>query len=107
MVQLLQILSALFILFALNVNENMMGYLFIFLLSSIVAVLPLTIGGIGSREFTFMLGAQWIGLNIDLSIALSLMFYIITAFTSLFGIIYSLKPTMLYKSTDISSTNKE
>lgn len=99
-VQILQVLSAFMILYALDITENRMGYLFIFLLSSIVAVLPLTIGGIGSREFTFMLGAQWIGLNVDLSIALSLIFYIITAFTSLFGIVYSLKTSLLYNKID-------
>ncbi len=62
------------------------------LVSSIVAVLPLTIGGIGSREFTFMLGAQWLGLDLNLSIALSFLFYLITAFTSIWGIIYSMGP---------------
>jgi glycosyltransferase 2 family protein len=92
LVQLLQLLSALLILLSLKVTGNLEGYLFVFLVSSIVAVLPLTIGGIGSREFTFMLGAQWLGLDLNLSIALSLLFYLITAFTSLWGIIYSLGP---------------
>jgi uncharacterized membrane protein YbhN (UPF0104 family) len=92
LVQLLQLLSALLILLSLKVAGNLEGYLFVFLVSSIVAVLPLTIGGIGSREFTFMLGAQWLGLDLNLSIALSLLFYLITAFTSFWGIIYSLGP---------------
>lgn len=91
-VQLLQLLSALLILLSLKVPGNLEGYLFVFLISSMVAVLPLTIGGIGSREFTFMLGAQWLGLDLHLSIALSLLFYLITAFTSLWGIIYSIGP---------------
>ena len=91
-VQLLQLLSALLILLSLKVPGNLEGYLFVFLISSMVAVLPLTIGGIGSREFTFMLGAQWLGLDLNLSIALSLLFYLITAFTSFWGIIYSIGP---------------
>ena len=94
LVQLLQLLSALLILLSLKVPGNLETYLFIFLLSSIVAVLPLTIGGIGSREFTFMLGAQWLGLDLNLSIALSLLFYLITAFTSFWGIIYSIGPAI-------------
>ena len=73
-------------------GPNLEGYLFVFLISSMVAVLPLTIGGIGSREVTFMLGAQWLGLDLNLSIALSLLFYLITAFTSFWGIIYSIGP---------------
>jgi uncharacterized membrane protein YbhN (UPF0104 family) len=91
-VQLLQLLSALLILLSLKAPGNLEGYLFVFLISSMVAVLPLTIGGIGSREFTFMLGAQWLGLDLNLSIALSLLFYLITAFTSFWGIIYSIGP---------------
>lgn len=91
-VQLLQLLAALLILLSLKATGSLVSYLFVFLISSIVAVLPLTIGGIGSREFTFMLGAQWLGLDLNLSIALSLLFYLITAFTSLWGIIYSIGP---------------
>jgi len=91
-VQLLQLLAALLILLSLRVTGSLESYLFVFLTSSIVAVLPLTIGGIGSREFTFMLGAQWLGLDLNLSIALSLLFYLITAFTSLWGIVYSMGP---------------
>lgn len=91
-VQLLQLLSALLILLALKETGNLESYLFVFLISSMVAVLPLTIGGIGSREFTFMLGAQWLGLDLNLSIALSLLFYLLTAFTSLWGLIYSVGP---------------
>lgn len=91
-VQLLQLLSALLILFSLKANTDLQVYLFVFLVSSMVAVLPLTIGGIGSREFTFMLGAQYLGLDLNQSIALSLLFYLITAFTSMWGIIFSLGP---------------
>lgn len=91
-VQLLQLLSALLILLSLQEPDSPGAYLFVFLVSSMVAVLPLTIGGIGSREFTFMLGARWLGLDLNLSIALSLLFYLITAFTSFWGIIYSIGP---------------
>jgi uncharacterized membrane protein YbhN (UPF0104 family) len=90
LVQVLQLFSALLILLSLRVTGDLDSYLFVFLISSIVAVLPLTIGGIGSREFTFMLGAQWLGLDLNLSISLSLLFYLITAFTSLWGIAFSL-----------------
>jgi uncharacterized membrane protein YbhN (UPF0104 family) len=95
LVQLLQILSAWFILLSFGVSQDFTAYLFVFLISSIVAVLPLTIGGVGSREFTFMLGAQWLGLDINLSVALSFLFYLITAFTSFWGIIYSMNPRLM------------
>ena len=91
-VQLLQLFSALLILYSLKAGTDLEAYLFVFLVSSMVAVLPLTIGGIGSREFTFMLGAQWLGLDPNLSIALSLLFYLLTVLVSLGGLIYSLGP---------------
>ena len=92
LVQMLQVLGALLILLALKGSGNTASYLFVFLISSMVAVLPITIGGIGSREFTFMLGAQWLGLDPALSVALSLLFYLLNAFMSFWGIIYSLGP---------------
>ena len=98
LVQLLQVLSALLILVALKGTGNPVSYLFVFLISSIVAILPLTIGGIGSREFTFMLGAQWLGMDPALSIALSLLFYLLNAFTSFWGIIFSIGPGVKLES---------
>ena len=92
LVQALQVLAAWLILLALGGTGYPVSYLFVFLISSMVAVLPITIGGIGSREFTFMLGAQWLGLDPALSIALSLLFYLLNAFMSFWGIIYSLGP---------------
>ncbi len=89
-VQLAQLVSAWFILFANHNQEQTIAYLFLFLISSIVATLPITIGGIGSREITFLFGARVMQLDINQSIALSLLFYIITAVVSLAGIYFSL-----------------
>lgn len=94
-VQILQLGSAIFILFANNSFEGLMAYLFLFLVSSIVATLPITIGGIGSRELTFLFGAKLLNLDIHLSIALSLLFYIITLIVSLGGIYYSVNSNAL------------
>ncbi|MFZ5939320.1 MAG: lysylphosphatidylglycerol synthase transmembrane domain-containing protein [Bacteroidota bacterium] len=105
-VQVLQTLSALLILLAIDVKSEFMPYLFVFLVSSIVAVLPVTVGGVGSREFTFLLGAQWLGLDLNLSIALSFIFYLITAFTSLWGILFSLSPRWLNGPAELK-TEKE
>lgn len=101
-VQLMQVLSAVFILYANKSYDDTLAYIFLFLLSSIVAVLPITIGGIGSREITFLFGAKILHLDINLSIALSLLFYFITLLVSLAGIYYSLNTEALNlkKSSD-------
>ena len=95
MVQLAQLICALFILQALGIQANEIAYLFIFLISSIVSVLPLTIGGIGSREVTFFYGATLLTLDANTSISISMVFFLITALVSLFGIIYHFKKVKL------------
>jgi uncharacterized membrane protein YbhN (UPF0104 family) len=95
LVQLAQLGSVFFILKALVIQIQTIAYLFIFLISSIVSVLPLTIGGIGSREITFLYGAKFLGLNESTSVGISMVFFLITALVSLFGIYYHFKKPKL------------
>ena len=94
-VQLTQLICAFFILQALAIQANEIAYLFIFLISSIVSVLPLTLGGIGSREVTFFYGATLLALDANTSISISMVFFLITALVSLFGIVYHFKKVKL------------
>ncbi|WP_297765916.1 lysylphosphatidylglycerol synthase transmembrane domain-containing protein [uncultured Muriicola sp.] len=94
-VQLAQLGCVLMILQALNIQVSTIEYLFIFLISSIVSVLPLTIGGIGSRELVFLYGALWLGLEEDRSVGISMLFFLITAFISLLGIWYHFRKPKL------------
>lgn len=104
LVQGLQLVSLYCILCALSVENNILAYLFVFLISSIVSVVPLTIGGIGSREVTFYYGAIWLGLNQDTSIGISMTFFLITAFVSLLGIYFHFKkPGLDIKNGSCSS----
>ncbi len=85
--QIGQLICAVFILWALGVDEKIMEYLFIFLISSIVAVLPLTIGGVGARELVFIFSHEYIGIEKNTAVAFSLIFFLISAFVSLTGTI--------------------
>lgn len=91
LVQLSQLVCVYFILKSLNIETHVVAYLVIFLISSIVSVVPLTIGGIGSRELTFFYGAAWLGLNESTSVGVSMLFFLITALVSLIGIYYHFK----------------
>ena len=91
-VQVLQLLTAYLLLIALGENSRISSYLFLFLLTSVVAVLPLTIGGIGGREITALVGAEMLNLNTEIAIALSLYFYIVSALVSFTGIYYFISP---------------
>lgn len=91
LVQLSQLVSIWFILLALHIDTNQIPYLIIFLISSIVAVVPLTLGGIGSREVTFYYGAKFLGLDQNISVGVSVLFFLITAMVSLIGVLYHFK----------------
>ena len=95
LVQGTQIISVLLILKALSITSSSIAYLFIFLVSSIVSVLPLTIGGIGSREVVFYYGALWLGLDESSSISISMLFFLITALVSFSGVIFHFKKPRL------------
>ncbi len=65
----------LFLLNSLGVSENLIAYMALFLISSVVAVLPFTIGGVGARELVFVLGHQWFGIEQNTAVAFSLLFF--------------------------------
>lgn len=84
-VQGLQLLSAYFILASLGVYTDILAYQILFLASSIVAVLPFTIGGVGARELTFVLGHEYLGVDQNVAVVFSFLFFFVTAVVSLGG----------------------
>lgn len=88
--QLAQLVCAWFILKSLGVTENFLSYQLVFLLSSIVAVLPLTIGGVGARELVFVYAHTYAGIDEAIAVAFSLIFFLITAMVSLTGSMISI-----------------
>jgi uncharacterized membrane protein YbhN (UPF0104 family) len=95
-VQMSQVISALFIMWALDVHQYYFEYLFLFLLSSVVAVLPFTIGGVGARELVFIFGANYLMIDMNTAVAFSLLFFLLTALSSFTGIFLE---TSLKRST--------
>ena len=91
LVQLAQLISVWFIMKSLDIQLDQIAYFVIFLVSSIVSVIPLTIGGIGSREATFFYGASLLSLNENVSVGISVIFFLITAIVSLLGVRYHFK----------------
>lgn len=99
-VQLAQLGTAYCLVLALDVAPPVLPYLLLFLVSSIVAVLPITIGGIGSRELVFYYGALWFLLDESTAVAVSMLFFLITALVSLTGIYFHFrKPEMILRET--------
>lgn len=84
--QIAQLICAWFILWSLGITENILSYQLVFLLSSIVAVLPLTIGGVGARELVFIYAHTYVGISETAAVAFSLIFFLISAVVSLVGV---------------------
>ena len=87
LVQTTQVISAFFILKALSQNTNIIDYLAVFLISTVATILPITIGGAGAREITFYYLLSSMHLETSTGVALSLIFFGISAVSSLAGIL--------------------
>jgi uncharacterized membrane protein YbhN (UPF0104 family) len=86
LVQVTQVISVFFILKAMSHHANLIDYLAIFLISTIATIIPITIGGAGAREVTFLYLLGSIQLETSIGVALSLIFFAISAISSLAGI---------------------
>lgn len=105
MVQVFQILAILLILGAFSINTDLIEYLLIFLISSVAAMLPISIGGIGIREMVFLKISDYLFLDQKVAVAISLTFYLITVIASSFGIISALEKRRNKKSVSSAIIN--
>lgn len=83
--QLFQLASAWMLALALHLDGTLIEVLTLFLLSSVAAVLPISVGGVGIREFIFLAGFSLLGLPADRGVAFALLFFVIGALSSLPG----------------------
>ncbi len=97
-VQTGQVLAAIFLLLSLSVQQHYLDYLTLFMVSSVVAVLPFTIGGVGARELVFLYGFQYLAIEQETAITFTLLFFLVTAFTSLAGLFVSAKDHKKFKT---------
>lgn len=94
-VQSFQTLSAVTILYALGFDGKFSPYLLIFLISSLVAIIPSILGGAGLRESLMAFGAEYFQLDPHLAVSVSLIFYIISLLIASSGIYYIIRPQRL------------
>ena len=88
LVQLLQGLSALCLFMALSVQGNLWACLVIFYISSVVSVLPISFGGVGAREWTVYHMAPIVGLDPQIAVCGSMLFFLLQAISSIPGVFY-------------------
>jgi len=88
-VQLLQLICMSVLLLYLGIPAaHYVAYLAMFLISSIAAVLPLSFGGLGVREATFLFGLNMIHLDPTYGVIASSWFFLITLLSSMIGSLF-------------------
>jgi uncharacterized membrane protein YbhN (UPF0104 family) len=87
-VQVAQVVAVYAIMLSIGIRHQFPAFQFLFLLSSIVAIFPFTIGGLGAREVVFLWGASQFALNKNEAVFISLLFYLISVVVSLIGLLW-------------------
>lgn len=93
LVQILQVLSFILILKSLGLQTNFLAYSALFLASSVLSLV--SFAGIGVREMLFLKAARLFHSDTPTAISASLLFTVITAFFSLFGLFFQLRKVNL------------
>lgn len=88
-VQSAQLIAAVGIVLSLDEGAQWLEYAVLFLVSSVVAMLPLTIGGTGARELTFLWGAGILNIDPEKAVAIAFLFFLISTAVAFVGIIFS------------------
>ena len=95
-----QAIATMGLVVALDQFIHWADYLLLFLVSSLVAMVPMTIGGAGAREITFLFGSKYLSIDPEKAVAIAFLFYLVSTFVSFLGIIFSLKTNPLQQSTE-------
>ena len=86
LIQTCQLLAFFCLLLFLQASPaELLSYAVLFFVSSVVAALPVSIGGIGTRELAMATGAVYLHLSKTIAVSGSLLFFFITALSALVG----------------------
>ncbi|MCL6523910.1 MAG: flippase-like domain-containing protein [Thermoflavifilum sp.] len=105
LVQGCQLIAAWCLLNGLHVPGTKGLYLIVFLCSSIAAVIPFTIGGAGARELVFVLAAKWFSIQTHDAVAMSLLFFLLTACSAFLGSIWHMPAPNILSSRNSSCSH--
>lgn len=105
LVQVLQVISAFFLLLSFDsIATDLVtasNFIYLFIVASILTIVPVTIGGIGMRELVFLYGMQLINYpNIEVAIAYAFMNFIIYVLTSVPGAFLIFKVSKIKRLTE-------
>ena len=105
LVQTLQVICIYFIMWSLGISFHNSEWIFIFLISSAISVLPISLGGgLGTRELVFAEGARFFNIKPELGIIISLLFYLNNLLSSAGGA-YFIFHSPLKKNNSVLESN--
>ena len=90
-IQILQLFTFLFILFSLGIKYKIIELSILFFISSIISVIPVSVGGLGLRELTFLYGSEFLHINPAPVVMAGFLFFVINIISSAIGAIFLLK----------------
>jgi len=90
MIQILQVISAYFLILSFGILDlnsiEIANYIYLFIVASVMTVIPITIGGIGIRELVFLYGMELIDYgNVEAAVAYAFLNFVIYVLTSIPG----------------------
>lgn len=94
-VQTLQVLAIIFILFGQDFHGKYSPYLLSFLISALATIIPISVGGAGIRETVFTQLTKVFPMDKSLAVFLPGSFYLISLIVAFLGIYYVLRPSRL------------
>ncbi len=88
-VQVFQVVCVYCILIGLHLPLHQSEWIFIFLVAAVITVIPISLGGgLGTREFVFVEGANYFHLDIHVAPIISILFYLSNALSSVWGVYF-------------------
>ena len=88
-VQVFQVVCVYCILIGLHLPLHQSEWIFIFLAAAVITVIPISLGGgLGTREFVFVKGAEYFSLDVHVAPIISLLFYLSNALSSVWGVYF-------------------
>lgn len=88
-VQVFQVVCVYCVLYSLHLPLHQAEWIFIFLVASVVSVLPISLGGgLGTRELVFAEGARFFHLDPHIGVIISLLFYLSNVLSSVWGLYF-------------------
>jgi uncharacterized membrane protein YbhN (UPF0104 family) len=88
-VQVTQVFCVYAILLGLHVPIQQSEWIFIFLAAAVITVIPVSLGGgLGTRELVFVEGARYFGLDMHIAPVISILFYLSSAVSAIWGVYF-------------------